>query len=250
MLIEDACQAQCATWRGKPVGSWGDFGAFAFGGKHLSIGDGGMVTTNHEEMAFRLKWFADKGNPRNPIYEHYFLAPNYRMTELQGAVGLAQQRKVQGYVDKKRRAAQCLDELIGGEEGITLPPVHPNAQHSYWVYSFAIDPDVFGVSVRDFARALQAEGMPANGPYLEYPISKDPALTDKVTYGKSHFPWGDHGLARDIDYANWPLPGADRFLERTILMLMNQSFTDENLEGFGTAVRKVASTYRDRHARR
>jgi perosamine synthetase len=218
MLIEDCCQAQCATWRGKPVGSWGDFGA-------------------------------DKGNPRQPIYEHYFLAPNYRMTDLQGAVGVAQQRKVQGYVDKKRRAAQCLDQLIGGEEGITLPPVHPHAEHSYWVYSFMIDPDVFGVSVRDFAGALRAEGMPANGPYLEYPISKYPALTGKVTYGTSQFPWGAAGVARDIDYANLQLPGAERFLETTILMLMNQSFTDEHIEGFGEAVRKVARTYRDRHAR-
>lgn len=249
-LVEDACQAQMALYRGRPVGSWGDFGCFAFGGKHMTTGDGGMVLTNHDEHAFRLKWFADKGNPRRPIYEHYWLAPNYRMTELQGAVGIAQLRKVGTAVAKKQRAAAKLDALLANEEGITLTPVLPQATHSYWVYSFHIEPQVFGVSVRDFARALQAEGMPANGPYLEYPIYKYPALAEKRTYGTSRFPWSAADIARDIDYASIHLPGTERFLETTMLMLMNPSFTDEDIEGFGQAVKKVAGYYREQQKSR
>lgn len=242
-LIEDCAQAHLAEYKGQLVGSMGDFGCFSFGGKHMTTGDGGMVISNRDDLAHRLKWFTDKGNPRQPVYEHAYLAPNYRMTDLQGAVGLAQIKKVGEAVKKKVWAATHLNEVVDGEDGMRLQDVLPEARHSYWLYGFHIDPAVFGVPVSTFAEALSAEGVPANGPYLAYPIYKYPVMAQQRTFGTSGFPLrGDVG--RQIDYNALSLPGSERFLETTVTIMMTPSYTEEDIEDFGTAIKKVGDYYR------
>jgi dTDP-4-amino-4,6-dideoxygalactose transaminase len=210
----------------------------------MTTGDGGMVITNRDDLSERLKWFADKGNPRQPVYEHNYLAPNYRMTDLQGAVGVAQLKKVSDAVAKKQWAANQLNEVVTSEAGLAPQTVLPNARHSYWVYGFHMDPTMFRVPAKHFAAALQAEGVPANSPYLVYPIYKYPALAQRRTYGTSGFPWSDPNVAREIDYGSLSLPGAERFLETAIVIPMNPSYTAEDVENFGTAIKKVAEHYR------
>ena len=244
VVIEDCAQAQLAEYKGRPVGSWGDIGCFSFGGKHMTTGDGGMVVTNRDDLSDRLKWFTDKGNPRQPVYEHNYLAPNYRMTDLQGAVGLAQLKKVGLAVAKKQWAANQLNEVISSEPGLSLQTVLPEARHSYWAYGFHMDSTRFRVPADQFAAALQAEGVPVNVPYMVYPIYKYPALAEKRTYGTSGFPWTYPDVARDIDYGSLSLPGSERFLETTIVMSMNPSYSTQDVEQFGIAVRKVAEHYR------
>lgn len=243
-LIEDCAQSQLAEYKGRPVGSWGDLGCFSFGGKHMTTGDGGMVITNREDLADRLKWFADKGNPRQPVYEHNYLAPNYRMTDLQGAVGVAQLKKVSTAVAKKQWVANQLNEVIQSEAGLSPQLVVPGAHHSYWVYGFHVDAAVVGTTAKQFAAALQAEGVPANSPYLVYPISKYPALAERRTYGTSGFPWSYPDVAREIDYGALSLPGSEKFLETAVVIPMNPSYTERDTEDFGTAIKKVAEYYR------
>jgi dTDP-4-amino-4,6-dideoxygalactose transaminase len=195
-------------------------------------------------LADRLKWFADKGNPRQPIYEHNYLAPNYRMTDLQGAVGVAQLKKVDEAVRKKQWAANQLNEVVASEPGLFHQTVLPDSHHSYWVYAFHMEPTAFRVPAKQFAAALQAEGVPANSPYLVYPISKYPALAQRRTYGDSGFPIASPGIGRDIDYSAISLPGSERFLETAIVIPMNPSYTPQDVENFGIAIKKVAEHYR------
>lgn len=243
-LIEDCAQAQLAEYKGRPVGSWGDIGCFSFGGKHMTTGDGGMVITNRDDLSERLKWFPDKGNPRQPVYEHIYLSPNYRMTDLQGAVGVAQLKKVATAVKKKQAAAQKLNDVINNEAGLLPQTVHPEAKHSNWVYGFHINPAQFRVPAKQFAAALQAEGVPANSPYLPYPIYKYPALAQRKTYGTSGYPIGSPNGGRDIDYGALELPGSLRFLETAIVIPMNPSYSDQDINNFGIAIKKVADHYR------
>ena len=243
-LVEDCAQAQGAEYGGRSVGTWGDLGCFSFGGKQMTTGDGGMVITHRDDLAERLKWFPDKGNPRRPHYQHYYLSPNYRMTELQGAVGVAQLRKVDEVVRRKRAAAAYLNEVVSRQEGLRVTPVQPGAKHAYWVYGFQIDPSVIRVPVADFARALQAEGVPVNAPYLEKPIYQYPALAEPHLYGESRFPWTLPGAA-EVDFANLHLPGVETFLATTAVLTMNPSFTQAHVQHFGDAIQKVAARYRD-----
>ncbi|MBV7332547.1 DegT/DnrJ/EryC1/StrS family aminotransferase [Chloroflexi bacterium TSY] len=243
-LIEDCAQAQLADYKGRLVGTWGDLGCFSFGGKHMTTGDGGMVISNRDDLAERLKWFTDKGNPRQPVYEHNYLAPNYRMTDLQGAVGIAQLKKVGEAVRRKQWAANQLNEVIESEEGLSMQTVLPEATHSYWAYGFHMDAATFGVSAKQFAEALQAEGVPANSPYLVYPMYKYPVLAERRTYGTSGFPWTNAQVGRELDYGSLSLAGSEKFLETTITLPMNPSYTAQDVEDFGVAIKKVGDYYR------
>ena len=244
-LIEDCAQAQIAEYGGRPVGTWGDFGCYSFGGKHMTTGDGGMVISNRDDLAERLKWFADKGNPRHPIYEHYYLAPNYRMTDLQGAVGIAQLKKVTDAVRRKQWVANHLNEVVDGEEGLSLQPVLPEARHSYWAYGFHVDAALLGASATQFAAALQAEGVPANAPYMVNPIYKYPVMAKQRAYGTSDFSWASAAAAA-TDYGSMSLQGSENFLETTVVMPMNRSYTEQDVADFSTAIKKVSDYYRSK----
>jgi dTDP-4-amino-4,6-dideoxygalactose transaminase len=166
------------------------------------------------------------------------------MTDLQGAVGVAQLKKVDEAVGKKQWAANQLSEVVASEPGLSLQAVLPEARHSYWVYAFHMDPNMFRVPAKQFAAALQAEGVPANSPYLVYPIYQYPALAQRRTYGTSGFPLAHSEIGRDINYGALSLPGSERFLQTAIVMPMNPSYTEQDVENFGIAIKKVASHYR------
>src|SRR5437588_7057427 len=113
-LIEDCSQAHLTAYKGKLCGTIGDVGAFSLQqSKHMTTGDGGMTVTNREEWAERMHLFTDKGWTRKPGWgprTYEFLAPNYRMTELQGAVGLAQCEKVHQVVERRHLRGTLLTD--------------------------------------------------------------------------------------------------------------------------------------------
>ncbi len=123
-VIEDCAQAHLAAYQGRLVGTMGDLGCFSFQqSKQMTTGDGGLVVSRDEALAVRARLFSDKGWPRGipGLRGHLFLGMNYRMTELQGAVGLAQARKLPGMVAQRRRTAGSLRELVAAIPGL-IPP--------------------------------------------------------------------------------------------------------------------------------
>ena len=128
-MIEDCAQAFLATQRGRLVGTIGTIGAFSLQqGKHMTTGEGGVVITADPALARWMTLFSDKawgyGDP-NP--DHYFLALNYRMTDLQGAVARAQLAKLDGVVARRQASAARLTELLADLPGLTLPAALPGA---------------------------------------------------------------------------------------------------------------------------
>ena len=126
-LVEDCSQAHATRYQGRYLGAWGDIATFSFQqSKHMTTGDGGMTITNRDEWADRMSMFRDKGWTRQAGLarrSYLFLAPNYRMTELQGAVGLAQIRKVRTVVEQRTALGTRLNERINGIEGLHPVPV-------------------------------------------------------------------------------------------------------------------------------
>src|SRR3954471_15564857 len=119
-LIEDCSQSHWTEYKGKLVGTIGDIGCFSFQqSKHMTTGDGGMTITSNSAYYDRMKLFADKGYARNGwgARAYLFHAPNYRMTELVGAVGLVQLEKVPGVVAKRRQLGERLTELLSRIDG-------------------------------------------------------------------------------------------------------------------------------------
>jgi perosamine synthetase len=207
-LLEDCCQAHFAEYQGQVVGTLGDINGFSFGGKHLSAGMGGAVLTNNERLWERAILFGDAALPRanGPYagrpYANYFLAPNYRINDLIGAVLLTQLKKVDGYIAKKIYAAQQIMEQVADLAEVIPQRVRPGDRHSYWVLGFTLDTPRLTCDAWEFANALNKEGIPAGGPYIgsgkEGPLYRNPFLAEPNTYGHSRFPF-HYGRDKPID---------------------------------------------------
>ena len=252
-LVEDCCHAPLAEYKGRIVGSIGDIGGFSFGGKHLSAGVGGGVVTNNTSLWERGIIFSDVGLPRahGPYselpYQHYFLAPNYRMSDLTAAVLLSQLRKLDGYVENKIRAAKNVNAGIADVDGIAPQPVRPDDRSSYWVWVATLEEEKFTCDANEFADALAAEGLPFDGPGFNEGrprlLYANPFLTGPHLYGSSHTPL-DIGRERPYDYKKVYLPVAEDISRRRIGMQMRPTLTEEDVGDIIEGLRKVAAHYR------
>ncbi len=143
-VIEDAAQAFGAEYRGRKIGTIGAIGCFSLQqGKHITTGEGGLVVSNDPALARRAFLHVHKAwgyGDQNP--DHYFLALNYRMSELQGAVAAAQLPKLPGVVAARIETADRLTEMLTGVPGIQTPAVENGARHTYWKYCLRVDGDV------------------------------------------------------------------------------------------------------------
>ena len=169
ILIEDCCQTHATKYKGRYAGTFGHMGCFSFQqSKHMTTGDGGMILTNDQETYIRLKLFSDKGWDYQYMGErdHAFLAPNYRMTEMQGAVGLAQLEKLRDVVERRIVLGRLLTELIADTPGVEGVPLPDDREVSWWNYIFHVtghDPD-------EFCKAVSAEGVSMAAHYIQDPI--------------------------------------------------------------------------------
>lgn len=249
-LIEDCSQAHLAEYKGRLAGTIGDFGCFSLQqSKQITCGDGGVTITNNDELADRARLFADKAWPRGGADDrgYLFLAMNYRMTELQGAVALAQVRKAKDIVARRRRAGDMLTKLLKEIEGVKPPEVPPGSTHSYWLYPFTIDREVLKVRPEEFARALSAEGIPASVGYIKKPLYLFKVLKEQVTYGSSHCPFDCPRYGRKIEYREGDCPNAERILKEIITIPINEFYTEEDINDIFRAISKVANYYRNRN---
>jgi len=248
-LIEDCCQSPFAEHKGQVVGTFGDIAGFSFGGKHLSAGMGGIVLTNNRSLWDRAILFRDAALPRrNGPYEgrpyaNYFLAPNYRITDVIAALLLSQLQKVDGYIENKIRDARNIIDGLADISQIVPQKVREGDRHTYWMLGFTIDTDALGWTAPEFAKAVTAEGVPLGGPYLgtpeHGPLYRNPFLAEPRLYGKSHFPL-DAGRDRPVDYRKVVLPVGEELMSRGISFSMVPTLTEEDVADIIQAIRKVA----------
>jgi perosamine synthetase len=227
-LIEDCAQAHGCTYDGKPVGTLGEFGCFSYNEfKHISCGDGGVTVTNDEKLAAKLRLSTDKAYNRAPGVtrrDATFLAANYRMTELQGAVALAQLAKLDHIVTSRRSWCERLTRRLSSFPGLSLPKTQEGCEHSYWFYMLRVQPKELGATADEFAKALAAEKLPAAAHYIQRPIYQYPLFTDH-----SAFEHGDHAFKR-IDYKSVKCPVAEEILATCVIIAVNEGYTDQDLE--------------------
>lgn len=139
-VIEDACEAHGGEYYGKRVGGLGTIGCFSFyGNKIITTGEGGMLTTNDFSLAEKARFLKDHGMSRRKRYWHPRVGFNYRMTNLQAALGVAQLERIDRVVDKKRKNARLYNSLLEGVPGVSLPPEAPWAKNVYWLHTILIE---------------------------------------------------------------------------------------------------------------
>lgn len=173
-VVEDAAEAHGALYKGKKVGSFGDMGMFSFyGNKIITTGEGGMIVTDNKDLAEKMRVFRDHGMDPKRRYWHSVLGYNYRMTNIQAALGVAQMERIDQIVEQKRRNAALYAKGLQDIPGITLPPEAAWAKNVYWLYSILIDEDEFGMSSKELRSQLKERGIetrPLFPPVHQQPI--------------------------------------------------------------------------------
>jgi perosamine synthetase len=156
-VIEDAAESHGAEYKGRRTGSLGDAAGFSFyGNKIITTGEGGMITTNNREIA-KLAWnLRDHAFSTERHFWHKYVGFNYRMTNLQAAVGLGQVEQMEEFVEARRKHAFEYNARLAGIPGITTPPEAEWAKNVYWMYGILVDKQQFGMS-RDELRFVLAE---------------------------------------------------------------------------------------------
>ena len=157
MVIEDAAEAHGATYKGRRTGGLGDAAGFSFyGNKLITTGEGGMITTDNEEIARIASTLRDHAFSHERHFWHKFIGYNYRMTNLQAALGLAQLEQLDDFVAARRAHAAQYSRLLAAVPGITTPPEAAWASNVFWMYGILVDEARYGMN-RDQMRQVLAE---------------------------------------------------------------------------------------------
>ncbi|MBS1872874.1 MAG: DegT/DnrJ/EryC1/StrS family aminotransferase [Acidobacteria bacterium] len=239
-VIEDAAQAFLSADEGKVVGGIGTIGCFSLQqGKHMTTGEGGMVTTNDEAMARRMFLFINKAwgyGDAKP--DHYFLALNYRMSELQGAVAVAQLEKLDEVVKRRIDAADALTPMIAGLPGVATPVIAPGAVHVYWKYCLTVDSSRIRGGAVGLAGELKQRGIASAPRYIQKPAFRCQVFAEQRTFGNSRFPFN---LARPeaVDYDAARFPGTFSGLEQVLVLPWNELYTPEHIEYIADSIREA-----------
>jgi perosamine synthetase len=242
-VVEDCAQAYLATSGGRTVGTIGAIGCFSLQqGKHITAGEGGLVVTNDDDLARRVRLFIDKawgyGDP-NP--DHYFLALNYRMSELQGAVALAQLGKLEASVNRRIEMAARLANALDGLPGIETPCVHADSRHVFWRYVLRVDRATIPGGPTVLAAALKDYDVASAPRYIQKPAFRCALFAEQRTFGSSRYPFT---LARPgaIDYSEARFPGTFAALEAMLVLPWNEQYETHHVDYLAEAIAEALST--------
>ena len=244
-LIEDAAQAYGTTYNGKPVGTLGDIGCFSLQqGKHITAGEGGMVVTSDEALARRMRLFTDKAwgyGDAKP--DHYFLAPNYRMTELQGAVALAQLQRLPEMLQQRVAMAERLSAAVEGMAGVAPPAMVPGSNHTYWRYALRVDPAVIRGGADALGAQLKQRGVFCGPRYTVKLAFECQVLRDRRTFGDSGFPFeGPHRAGADpVVYDTADTPGAVEALAGVVVLPINERYDEQHVDHVADVIRQAVA---------
>lgn len=158
-VVEDAAEAHGAEYKGRRAGGLGHAAGFSFyANKNITTGEGGMVTTNDRRLADLCRNLRDHAFSRERHFWHKYVGFNYRMTNLQAAVGLGQTEQLEQFVAARRRNATLYNELLANVPGIVTPPEAENCKNVYWMYSVLVE-DEFGMSRDELRHYLARRGI-------------------------------------------------------------------------------------------
>ncbi len=244
MLLEDAAHAHGSEWRGRKVGAFGVGGTFSFqASKTMTAGEGGMIISNDDDFERLARSTHDCGRlPGKWFYDHFVYGSNYRLSEWQGAVLLAQLTRLDEQTARRHANGRLLDRLLGEIPGIT-PQSHDSriTRNGHYAYIFHYDTRAFaGIATARFVEALEAEGVPTQAPYPplhQLDLFKSGAYRERLSgaqAGASH------------DFLNDAFPNSQREAWETVWITQNALLGDEeDMREIAGAVGKIGANARD-----
>lgn len=246
VLIEDNAQGPLATQRGRYAGTIGHIGVFSLNyHKHIHTGEGGVCCTDDERLAKRLRMIRNHGeNVTDQLADAdltNIVGFNFRLTELQAAVGIAQLDKVDALVAEREEIASTFTRELAHFPGILPPAVRPDCRHVHYVWTARFKEERTGVPRDVFAKALEAEGVPVSVGYVA-PLYLLPLFQKRIAIGRNGFPF----TLTNRSYAKGLCPVAERMHEREFLELLVCSYAFEPHE-MRDVLDAFAKVYEHRH---
>ena len=248
-VISDSAQAPGATNNGEYAGTLTDIGGYSLNyHKHFHTGEGGILVTNDDELAERMYLIRNHGeaavgemniNNINNIIGH-----NFRLGEIECAIGIEQLKKLENLVNSRRIAAEHLSRGLSMLKGLNIPQVMKDYTHSFYLYGMTINQDLIDVSRDQIFEALLEEGVQGLSKRYQN-IHLLPMYQKKIAYGKNGFPWNSEFCRRNISYAKGICPIAERLNDFSYLgfemCLFELSYND--IENIICAFNKVWSKF-------
>ncbi len=241
-VLEDACQAHLAEWRGRKVGTYGRAGCFSFqASKNLNSGEGGAILTNDDALAEACYRFHNNSRGRRNTGDDFSYrnsGANLRMTEFQAALLTAQMTRLEAQASARDENGAHLTRLLAQIPGITpARPYDGCTRNAYHLYMFRYDPSRFsGLSRAAFLKALGAEGVPASGGYS--PLNKEPFLENALSSQGFQTMYSKARL--DAWRAQNRCPQNDRLCTEAIWLVQTMLLGPrQDMEDIAEAVRKV-----------
>ncbi len=209
-IIEDACQAVGAEYKGKKCGTLGDISAFSFyATKNLTTGEGGMITTNNDKFAELARRFRHHGQSEQKRYEYYGLGYNYRMTDICAAIGIEQMKKIQQINSTRINNAAYLSKSLKKINGITIPTIKKGCKHVFHLYTIKVE-DNFKLKRDELMEYLNKKGI---GCGIYYPV-----------------PLHLCAHIRKFGYKENDFPVAERLIKQVISLPVHPYVTKEQLD--------------------
>ncbi len=251
-VIEDAAQAPGVMYKGKPIGALGDIGGFSLNyHKHIHTGEGGMIVTQNDDLATRSRLIRNHGEN---VAEQFGLTDisntiggNYRLTELQAAIGLEQFKRLAGHLATRQHLAAHLNQRLSSISGLTPPQTEPGCTHAFYVYALKYSAEEVGLSRNLFVKAVLAElprpqGVEATALVEGYvkPLYFSPVYQRQIAIGRRGFPFTFNPGVK-YSYEAGLCPVAERMYHQEMLLspIVREPLSTGDLDDFADAVEKV-----------
>jgi dTDP-4-amino-4,6-dideoxygalactose transaminase len=258
-VIEDACQSLGAIYKGNKVGTIGDIGVFStITGKISNTGEGGFVITDSDELFDRMWGYQDFARRRSlgPASKYHWGLPcaNYRITNMQAAIGLQQMKRLNWMIAKRTENAHYLRDQLIGVPGIGLPEDSPWGERVYFYFVIRLLPEILGTDMLNFALALAAEGV-YNERYLSttrWMIAQhlEPLFLNKTGYGDTKCPFECPWYEGEVEYYKGLCPVSEQAADEVFWLASVHPLLDKSdLDDVAAAVKKVVYNFLEKKER-
>lgn len=237
-VIEDAAQAHGAQYKGQPVGGIGEIGCFSFyATKNITTGEGGIVTTNDDEIATKLRLMRNHGLKNRDT--HVQLGYNFRMSELNAAIGIEQIGRLDEFNKKRQRLSNRLFEHLDDLDWLSPSTVRNHVEHAFFWAPFEVDSDLLGLTGKQVWKNLKDRGVETRHRYNR-PLYDQPVFEDHLGFN-SKFPWSENPNDHDYDLE---LPTVEAVVGNMIGLPNHPEMTDEDIEYVVKTVREFGHDHR------
>lgn len=233
-VISDTAQAPGTYYKGKMTGTLAHVGGYSLNyHKHIHTGEGGILVTDDDEIAERLRLIRNHAEavvgPKGEKNLVNMIGNNFRLGEIESAIGIEQLKKLEGFIAGRQIAAERLTAGLKDLVGLRTPVVEEDCTHAYYVYPLVLNTKLLGISRSEILKALVGEGIV--GLAAGYAnIHMLPMYQEKIAYGSKGFPWTSDICHRDVSYAHGICPIAEELHEQSYIgfaMCMHELHDDE-----------------------